>query len=480
MTKNFSLLLSAILLLAVVMGGCSSDEADPLTPEVGIVVIDCAPDDIELTWELSGPDLVMNAGSGDHSLHDMESGEYTISWGTKAGWLAPPTESRTLALGKMITFVGEYREYGGCVVINPDPDNIPVTWELAGPDGYFNTGSGDQTLCGLEEGNYSLEWSDVPDWAKPNPYLTTGSLASGDTLTFYGRYKADFVRISAGTFSMGSPATEPGREPDETQHPVTLTHDFFLQTTEKTNGQYIESLQWAYDQDPALVTVTSEGVFDAMDGSTVRLLDLAEEDCQIEFSGGLFSTNYPNRPIFGVTWWGAAAYCDWRSLQEGIERAYDHDTWACNEWDVFGAKGYRLPTEAEWEYACRAGSETAFGNGEITNLYCADPLLDEIGWYCGNAEGATQDVENFPANVWGLHDMHGNLYEWCNDWYGSYPETAIDPVGPVTNLTGLPNRVSRGGGWNHGALFCRSGSRTYNLPSNIYFNGGFRLARTAD
>jgi formylglycine-generating enzyme required for sulfatase activity len=294
-----------------------------------------------------------------------------------------------------------------------------------------------------------------------------------------------FVSIPTGTFVMGAPIDEVGDYPNERpQHSVTLTHSFYIQSTEVTNQQYMEMAQWAYDY--GYVTATSNSLRDALDGSTQELLDLDGDFCEIQFSGGVFSLRNvgyeinPDHPVKEVTWYGSAAYCDWLSLQEGLPRAYDHASWQCNGHDPYNAAGYRLPTEAEWEYACRAGSQTAFANGGITYTGCnpLDPILDQIGWYCGNNEGWTSPVAQKIPNAWGLYDMHGNLFEWCNDWYSSYESSPIhDPVGPLDGV----GRVKRGGFWESSlAEHCRSAYRFGYGPRISNYRIGFRPVRTAD
>jgi formylglycine-generating enzyme required for sulfatase activity len=283
------------------------------------------------------------------------------------------------------------------------------------------------------------------------------------------------VLIDAGSFVMGSPEDEPGHDSwgDETQHTVTLTTAFYMSTTEVTNEQYREMAQWAYDN--GYCTASSSSLQDALDGSTQELLDLNDSDCEIDFAGGVFTCENPDHPVMEVTWYGSVAYCDWKSLREGLPRAYDHSTWQCNSHQPYSAEGYRLPTEAEWEYACRSGSTTAFANGEITDTGCNDPVLDEIGWYCGNAGGWTHPVAEKIPNAWGLYDMHGNLYEWCNDWYASYGGDVTDPVGPATGS----DRLLRGGFWYDLALDCRSAGRRNLNPSISFSSIGFRFMRSA-
>ncbi|MBU8871762.1 MAG: formylglycine-generating enzyme family protein [Gemmatimonadales bacterium] len=565
MTRILCPLFSALLLAVPLLSGCDTDEPGPVATESGTgdIVIVCTPEEIAPAWSVSGPGESTFEGTGNSTITDIETGEYTITWGTMKGWDTPITERRTLVRESRITFGGEYKESVWVIVINPEPNTINAPWELSGPDEYFEAGSGDTTLRGLGLGSYILEWKDVLDWTKPDPDLITQSLAFGDTATFAGTYESiapttgtiiinpepdsinapwtltgpneyshpgngdetlsdlaegsytlewsdvlnwtkpdplastlllvsgdtvihfgqyrpfgDFVPVSVGTFIMGSPLGELGRQSDETLHPVTLTSDFSMQRTEVTNGQFVDMVQWAYDQ--GHVTATSTSINDALDESTVELMNLEDPICQIDFSGGLFSTGYPNHPVLGATWYGSAAYCDWASLRAGYDRAYDHGTWVCNGGNVYAAEGYRLPTEAEWEYACRAGTGTSFSNGEITNIYCSDPVLDSVGWYCGNALGSTREIGTSSANTWGLYDMHGNLYEWCNDWYDPYPEAGVDPVvNPAGPAVGS-DRVLRGGNFSSYAQNCRSANRYYYDPGNNYLYFGFRPVRSAE
>ncbi|MBK8168102.1 MAG: formylglycine-generating enzyme family protein [bacterium] len=277
---------------------------------------------------------------------------------------------------------------------------------------------------------------------------------------------------------MGSPTTESGRSSNETQHQVTLTRGFSMQATEVTNQQYRDLVQWAYDN--GHVTATSASVRDALDGSTQELLDLdGFPNCEISFSEGTFTVDAwkASHPVLEVTWYGSVAYCDWLSLQQGLPRAYDHSTWQCNAGSPYTAPGYRLPTEAEWEYACRAGTQTPFNTGFClaasteanyngTYPYTGCPSGPYLGW--------TAPVGSYPANAFGLYDMHGNLYEWCNDWYGTYGGTVTDPVGAGAGSY----RVLRGGGWGDYALSCRSAVRAFNGPDGSYGTFGFRPVRS--
>jgi len=294
----------------------------------------------------------------------------------------------------------------------------------------------------------------------------------------------DYVLIPAGSFLMGAPDDELGTSNDERpQHTVTLTHDFNLQSTEVTNQQYIEMAQWAFNRGYA--TVASGKLRDALDGSNEVLVDLNNPWCEITLSDGVFLLRdvghgiNGDHPMKAIRWAGAAAYCDWLSLQAGLPRAYNHANWLCNGGNPYEALGYRLPTEAEWEYACRAGSTTAFASGQIAHTGCTplDPVLNQIGWYCGNTSGWTHPVGHKSPNTWGLYDMHGNLWECCNDWYTYLYYTispSTDPVGPPTG----DYHVVRGGAWNYDAQVCRSAFRNAGFPPGGHL--GFRPARSAN
>lgn len=193
----------------------------------------------------------------------------------------------------------------------------------------------------------------------------------------------EFAEIEPGTFIMGSPLNEEGRGSGETQHNVTISKGFYMQTTEVTVGQYIEFLKAHGD---------ASGV------------DFEDEDCPIKksgsgyvLSGNRFGSDN-SQPMVEVSYHGAIAFCIWLSRIDGIE--------------------YRLPTEAEWEYACRAGTKTAF--------YWGDSMDDRYCWYNSNSFRKTHPVGEKQPNGWGLYDMSGNVWEWCSDRYGSLPIGVIN------------------------------------------------------
>jgi formylglycine-generating enzyme required for sulfatase activity len=226
------------------------------------------------------------------------------------------------------------------------------------------------------------------------------------------------VLIPKGTFQMGSPIEEEGASNDEEQHHVTISKDYYLGVTEVTQGQYEK------------VMGTNPSYFQKR---VIRKSD---------------SSMYP---VEQVSWEDAVEFC--KKLSDLPE-------------EKKAGRVYRLPTEAEWEYACRAGSKTAYSFGESSKS------LGDYAWISGNSNDQTHPVGEKKANARGLYDMHGNVWEWCSDWYGEYPKGAVsDPVGPREGSI----RVIRGGGWYGGAARCRSADRRWIAPS-LRGSGGFRVA----
>jgi len=157
------------------------------------------------------------------------------------------------------------------------------------------------------------------------------------------------------------------------------------------------------------------------------------------------------RPVINVNWHDAVAYCEWLSQKSG--------------------QIYRLPTEAEWEYVCRAGTTTKWSFGDD------EKELEKYGWYDKNSGGKSHPVGELKPNLWGLYDMHGNVWEWCeDDWVDSYNYTPRD--GKAYKSDRSSSKVLRGGSWNDSANATRSSDRDWSSPSVRYFNWGFRLLRT--
>ncbi|MEN3027601.1 MAG: SUMF1/EgtB/PvdO family nonheme iron enzyme, partial [Chlorobiota bacterium] len=187
----------------------------------------------------------------------------------------------------------------------------------------------------------------------------------------------------------------------------------------------------------------------------------------------------PRRPVENITWWEAVDFCNRLSLRHGLRPCYLRSGDSVI-WDR-AANGYRLPTEAEWEYACRAGTTTDTYAGDLRQPWGGcdeeEPLLEELAWYCRNSNDRTHPVGQKRPNGFGLYDMLGNVAEWCWDWYSStaYASTpAQDPAGPPLG----DRRVVRGGAWSTGSFVVRSAAR---VPFSPWYRGpavGFRLVRS--
>ena len=271
-------------------------------------------------------------------------------------------------------------------------------------------------------------------YAGPNPLYYDGfrvalapiPVSKDRTIPLSDDVDLDLVWVDPGTFIMGSPKDERGRQDNETQHEVTLTKGYWLGRYQVTQAQY-----------------------EAIMGTNPS-----------NFKGA-------DLPVEMVNWDEAKEFCAKLTASEKaagrLPEGYE----------------YTLPTEAQWEYACRAGTTTAFNNdlnipkeSQVKDNPC--PNLNKVGWYGYNSDQKTHPVGQKQPNGWGIYDMHGNVWEWCLDWYGAYPtESVTDPTGPEKGSY----RVLRGGGWDsNGAYYCRSAHRYYYYPDYNWRSYGFRVA----
>jgi formylglycine-generating enzyme required for sulfatase activity len=222
--------------------------------------------------------------------------------------------------------------------------------------------------------------------------------------------------IPAGRFLMGSPASESERfDREGAQHWVRLSSGLWLAETPCTQAQW----QAVMRSNPSRFTGDAQ------------------------------------RPVEQVRWEDCQQFCAQLNARcPGL--------------------GARLPTEAEWEYACRAGTTTAYNDGsDCTRPEGHDPALEKLGWFGGNSGDTTHPVGQKRPNAWGIHDAHGNVFEWCSDWYGNYlVEEQRDPMGPAQGY----HRVVRGGSWPDPAMLCRSAYRCSSVPTESGYALGFRLA----
>lgn len=273
-----------------------------------------------------------------------------------------------------------------------------------------------------------------------------------------------YVRIAPGTLTVGSPPGEIGRSPQERPFAATISRAFLIARTEVTQSAWFD------------VTGESPARFGACGSSC---------------------------PVESVSWYEAVAFCNALSIREDLpvcyvfhDEPYDFDHAEAGvepQWKAgLDCEGYRLPTEAEWEYAARAGSEAAFHTGEIQSGGCLDAAMREAGWFCGNSDvsyagcddvsplggprcAGPHPVGEKSANDWGLVDAHGNVAEWVWNWEGEYPlGSETDPTGPALGV----HRIARGGHWFDTAADCRAAKRGTFPPSDRSSFLGLRPVRS--
>ena len=268
----------------------------------------------------------------------------------------------------------------------------------------------------------------------------TDTNTSGDVVSKYGSKPNYFVKsaldlemiwVEPGTFTMGSPESQTSRSRNyetwrETQHEVTLTQGFYLGKYEVTQAQYKKVM----GKNPS------------------------------RFKGNKL-------PVEVVSWNDAVTFCEALTKME-LQNNYGRDDYSENKITT-GSWEFNLPTEAQWEYACRAGTTTAYSWGDTIST--SDANYDNTNRY--PLKGRTTNVGSYKANPWGFFDMHGNVWEWTSDWYAAYGSGAVtDPEGPATGST----RVIRGGCWSTISWLLRSAQRGSSKPSYRVNSMGFRVA----
>jgi len=288
----------------------------------------------------------------------------------------------------------------------------------------------------------------------------------------------ELIEIPGGVFVMGQEGVA------TPEHEVTLNHNFQLGRHEVTNQQFLEAVQWAYDT--GLVTVDDDAVW----AYGEELLALNSPNSEFIFEGEVFSLRtapndfaqqaYPEgyipgfHPVLEVSWYGTACFCDWLSLMEDLDPFYTGEWDQSEQHDPYATAAYRLPTEAEWEYAASYDDERTYPWGETT------PDCDYANYrYESYCVGWTAPAGNYPAGAGqlGLMDMAGNLREWVGDRYAPYDSLAVtDPLGPATG----DYRVSRGGDWGSSTEFLPCAKRVSTLPGIMSGDLGFRICRTAN
>jgi formylglycine-generating enzyme required for sulfatase activity len=351
--------------------------------------------------------FTLTSGTAGQSL--MSNGDGTFKWEDVENEINIATTSTNITLTS---------EQSGMVLVS---GNSTVT--LAAPSSSqgkkltikkTDSSSTTVTISGIVDGESNPQLSEQYAYmtiiCNGSEWLKIGESLSTSTTTIDETYVSNslgmtFRLIPAGTFIMGSPSDELGRAGDETQYTVTISEPYYMQTTEVTQGQW-----------------------QAVMGSNPSGFDSCGLNCPLE-------------------------NVSWNDCQTFIATL-----------NAMGEGSYTLPTEAQWEYAARAGSNKAFANGIITNTLTADPNLNLMGWYSGNSNSATHGIAQKLANAWGLYDVHGNVWEWCKDWYDTYPTTSVtDPQGAVSGSY----HVARGGSWYNKAQWVRLAERnTLNIGTS--------------
>ena len=274
----------------------------------------------------------------------------------------------------------------------------------------------------------------------------------------------DWVQIPAGTFEMGDHFGVGGSN-EGPLHSVTLDA-FKMDVYEVTNELYAAYLNDAYAA--GSVTVNSNVIYQVGGaGEALANTTASSSYSRITWNGSTFgvTAGKERHPLVEVSWYGACTYANWRSEQQGLTPCYDLSTWACD----FNANGWRLPTEAEWEYAARGGAHNPY----YKYPWNSNSITSSDANYDLNINN-TCDVGNYAPNGYGLYDTAGNVWEWCNDWYGDdyYASSAItNPRGPSSGS--FP--VIRGGGWINSAVSLRSAYRFHYNANNRSNNIGLRL-----
>jgi len=313
----------------------------------------------------------------------------------------------------------------------------------------MNSGQPELAISGAVGSVCQIQWSDnlstTSRWShlehavlSSSPSLLSDSTAALASTRYYRAVwtpNTNLVWIPPGNFTQGSPTNELHRGSSEgPQVAVTISKGFWMGKCEVTQGEYLAVM----GSNPSYYNGDRSGPPDN------------DQDYGTDLT----------RPVELVSWHDATNYCRLRTVQERAAGRIPTNS------------VYRLPTEAEWEYACRAGTSTRFYFGD-------DPDYTNVAyyaWYYENGDLQTHSVGQLLPNSWGLYDMSGNVWEWCQDWYAAYPGgSATNPQGPATGTF----RVWRGGGWFENPRYCRSARRFNHYPDYIYEGLGIRVVLTS-
>jgi len=365
-------------------------------------------------------------GKGQLTYTTLDDG---TNYNYRVEWAPSPEGPWSDFSGSGANWLGAKPQVAGTIITN----TVPMCYRVVATLGdYISVDISGGTNATTYPVTYYQTLADVPDGANSDTYKTTNILMR---------------LIPKGIFQMGSPTEELGRSPGETQHKVTLTKDFYIGVFEVTQRQW----ELVMGNRPSYFTNTS--YYATRPVQKVTYYEIRENPANSSIS--------PN--------WPASSQVHANSFM-GKLRAKT------------GLNTLDLPTESQWEYACRAGTATALNTGNKLTSSFSDPNMDVAGRYLNNGgDGSTQDsdtsegtakVGSYPPNAWGLYDMHGNVWEWCLDWYGTYPGAVTDPLGAGSGS----QRIVRSGSFGHYAYYCRSSSRLGNDQYGRGVSVGLRIA----
>jgi len=278
--------------------------------------------------------------------------------------------------------------------------------------------------------------------------------------------RSTMILVPAGAFVMGSPDSELEKGSDEMKHEVKLSA-YLICCREVTVAEF-----------RAFVADTGYKTSAERDGGAI-VHEIANVEKRADaYWAKPYIKQGEDHPVVDVSWFDALEYCNWRSLKEGLDPVYSIEGRSVSA--NFASNGYRLPTEAEWERACRAGTTAATAFGETLSFTQAnvfgDYPFDPHAIDLMPVVGGTFPCGSYPPNAWGISDMHGNVAEWCWDRYGPYGIAAeTDPVGALSGKF----RVMRGGSWDDSGIKFRSAARSSGIPDYAGPGVGFRVARNA-
>ena len=388
------------------------------------------------SWNLAFGTRLRNGQWTPYANESHTATPYPLAWqgagsGQISGYVQPKLTVYLESLVGPTADLKPYIELDVHACVQPGQAGVDV-WGYAGLSG---------TLA-VDVRFWNDDWASLPSWELFNLRQPIPG-ARWDYTTPIGtppQTIPNMAWIPCGTFVMGSPTSEAQRDSGETQHTVTLTQGFYMGKYAVTQGEYLALM----GNNPSYFTTQ-------------------------DWYGNPISPDL-NRPVETVSWDDATSYCAHLTQQEQAVGRLPTG-WV-----------YRLPTESEWEYACRAGTTTAFnfgsgihgGMANFWDYYEYDAAIGDI--YVPSPAVAwlprTTTVGSYAPNAWGLHDMHGNVWEWCRDWYGTYPTgSVIDPQGAPSGS----DRVFRGGSWCSLGRNCRSAFRSYYDPSGRDYGIGFRV-----